>query len=37
MLPFEKMRELSLIQASNYQVVSENCKKAFIAVLSFAK
>ena len=36
MLPFEKTRELILIQVSNY-VVSEDCKKAFIAVLSCAK
>lgn len=37
MLPFEKTRELILIQVSNYHVVSEDCKKDFIAVLSCAK
>ena len=36
MLPFEKTRELILIQVSNYHV-SEDCKKDFIAVLSCAK
>ena len=36
MLPFEKTRELILIQDSNYHV-SEDCKKDFIAVLSCAK